>query len=340
MVRFCLIGVGRAGLVHARNLTTRIHDGELVALCDANPQTLATIGHELGVDRHFTDFRAASAAADIDAVIIVTPTHLHCDIACEAARHGKHVFLEKPMAITVDECERINAAATENRIKLQLGFMRRFDEAFLRAYELLHSGELGRPMIIKSIGRGPGLPPPWIYDIKKSNGILAEVGSHDFDSVRWMIGADIARVYTEAGNFKCPEAREDWPEFYDNALVNLRFANGVIGSIDNTCPCHYGYDARMEILCERGVLQIGSIEQQGVTEVRVEDGARRPAVKSWRNLFRQAYIDELEHFIECIRKDKTPRVTGHDGLKAVEAVVAANRSYLESRPIEIEGVTL
>ena len=332
---FCLVGAGRAGLVHARNLAHRIQNARLVALCDTNPEVLKETAEEFDVKRTYADFREATADPNVDAVIIVTPTFLHRDIACAAAENGKHVFLEKPMAITVEECEDINRAADKAGVKLQIGFMRRFDAGFMKAKARIESGQMGRVMIIKSTGRGPGLPPPWIYDLKKSNGILAEVNSHDFDSVRWLAGSEIARVYAEGANFKCGDAKELWPDFYDNAVVSLRFADGALGTVDGTCPAHYGYDARVEVLCEKGVLFIGSTQNHGLTEVSVEGRVSGETVKSWRNLFKDAYLDELEHFIECVNENKTPRVTGSDGLKAVQAVVAANRSLLEGVPVSL-----
>jgi len=338
-IRFCLVGAGRAGLVHARNIAERIPNAELVSLCDVNTDTLHGMAEQFGVAALFTDYEEAVAATDIDAVVVVTPTFLHRDIACAAADRGKHVFLEKPMAITVRDCEDINTAVADAAVKLQIGFMRRFDEGFLKAKAVLDSGELGRAMIIKSTGRGPGLPPPWIYDIEKSNGVLAEVNSHDIDSVRWLVGSDISRVYAEAANFKCLDAKEEHPDFYDNIVVNLRFSDGTIGVVDGTCPSDYGYDARVEVLCEKGVLFIGTVEQEGLTKVTVDGKVTGQAVKSWRNLFRDAYLAEMEHFIGCVLDDKEPRATGLDGLKAVETVVAANQSLKSSAPVEIPEST-
>jgi predicted dehydrogenase len=333
--RMCLIGAGRAGLVHAANVSRNIHGAELLAICDADSKTLNRVADEYAAPLRFSDFNEACACSQIDAVIIVTPTHLHRKIACQAASHGKHIFLEKPMAITVDECEAINESVEKAGVNLQIGFMRRFDRFFMRAKEILDSGELGRIMVIKSTGRGPGLPPPWIYDIAKSNGILAEVNSHDFDSIRWLVGADLTRVYAEAGNFKCLDAVSDWPDFYDNAVVSLRFENGTIGTIDGTCPCGYGYDARVEILCEKGVLFIGNTAEKGLTEVRIDGKVEESAVRSWRDLFKSAYLDEMRHFISSIQSKTTPRVTGIDGLKAVHAVVAANQSILSGSPVQL-----
>ena len=140
---------------------------------------------------------------------------------------------------------------------LQLGFMRRFDPEFAAAAERIQAGEIGRPMMIKSLTHGPGLPPAWARDLSTSNGMLAEVNSHDWDCVRWLMGANLERVYTEVANFKGAAQGVDTPHFYDNALVNIRFESGGLGSISGICPCDYGYDARVEIIGERGIMQIG-----------------------------------------------------------------------------------
>ncbi len=336
-LKFCLIGTGRAGLIHARNIYSRIPQACLAGICDTNPDTLHTIGNEFPDAVQYTDYRQAIANRELDAVVIVTPTFLHRDIACSAAENGKHVFLEKPMAVTADECHAIMTATEHAGVKLQIGFMRRFDEGFLEAKAMLDSGDMGRVMKIKSTGRGPGLPSPWMYDLKKSNGIIAEVNSHDMDSLRWFTGSEAVKAYAEAANFKCPDAKASHPDFYDNVLANFRFQDGTIGEVDGTCPCHYGYDARVEILCEKGLLMVGHVAQHGTTKVSMDGQVQGRAVKSWRNLFKDAYLAEIEHFVECVLQDKQPQVTGNDGLKAVEMVVAVNASLHNGGPVAIEG---
>jgi myo-inositol 2-dehydrogenase/D-chiro-inositol 1-dehydrogenase/scyllo-inositol 2-dehydrogenase (NAD+) len=236
----------------------------------------------------------------------------------------------------VDECRAINAAVAKAGVKLQIGFMRRFDEGFMQAKELLASGEMGRVMIIKSTGRGPGGPGPWMYDLAKSNGIVAEVNSHDLDSVMWFTGLPIERVFAMAHNFKCLDAKASHPDFYDNVVVSLGFQGGTMGTVDGTCPAHYGYDARVEILCENGLLMIGSYQQHGTVRVTLEGQVQGRAVKTWRNLFKEAYHAEMEHFVDCVLNDKQPRVTGQDGLNAVEAVVAINQSIKSGQAVEIK----
>lgn len=332
-----VIGAGRAGLIHARNIATRVRDAELVALCDADAEAVRRARAELGCSVGEADYREVCGRSDVHAVVIATPTGFHREVACEAAHCGKHVFLEKPMATSLEECREIQAAVEAAGVKLQMGFMRRFDAGFRRAKEVLDSGELGRPTLIKSTGRGPSQPAEWMYDVSRSHGVLAEVNSHDWDSLRWLAGSDIRRVYAEAGNFKCRDVVERWPDYYDHVAVTLRFTNGAIGMLDGAMKCEYGYDARMEVLCERGVLHIGSIAEPGLTVVTINNGARTDTVKSWRHLFREAYLAEMEHFVECIRDGKTPRVTGIDGMKSLEAVIAANRSIRTRQVVEIGG---
>ena len=164
-------------------------------------------------------------------------------------------FCEKPMALDEAECDEMIAAAARAGVVLQIGFMRRFQPEFAEARaRASRPASIGEPMVIKSLTRGPGLPPPWAWDLERSNGMLAEVNSHDFDCVRWLAGSDIVRVYAEAANLKGAARGVDAEDFYDNAVVTLRFDSDAIGTIDGTCPADYGYDARMEVVGSEGLL--------------------------------------------------------------------------------------
>ena len=215
------------------------------------------LGKELKVKDLFLSLDDALSSDLFDAVVIVTPTFNHRDIAVKCAKEKKHIFCEKPMAIRSQEAQEMIRAAEDNRVKLQIGFMRRFDPPFLHAREIIESGELGEVMVIKSVGRGPGLPPPWTYNVSESNGLLGEVNSHDFDSTRWFAGSEYKRIYAEAVNRKVLNLKDEYPDFYDNAVCTVRFENDVIGTIDGTCPADYGYDARTEIVLTKGLISIG-----------------------------------------------------------------------------------
>jgi myo-inositol 2-dehydrogenase/D-chiro-inositol 1-dehydrogenase/scyllo-inositol 2-dehydrogenase (NAD+) len=338
-IRMCLIGAGRAGKVHARSLTQRLPGGQLVALVDPVAETLAATGEEFDVEQRFATLDAALEWGQFDAVIITTPTFTHAALAIRAAEAHKHVFLEKPMALTLAECDAITTAAQQHGVLLQLGFMRHFDPEFSAAHERIQAGEIGQPMLIKSLTHGPGLPPAWARDLRTSNGMLAEVNSHDWDCTRWLMGSNPQRVYVETANFKGAAHNVDTPNFYDNVLVNIRFESGGLGSISGVCPCEYGYDARVEIIGERGILQIGDIRGQAViVGTNRAQGYVTPIYKTWPERFAWGYIREMEHFIDCIRHDTAPIVGGTDGRWAVAGVLAGTRSFLEERPVRLAEV--
>jgi scyllo-inositol 2-dehydrogenase (NAD+) len=249
-LRVTLVGAGRAGAVHATNLADYAARAEVVAVVDERREAAEALGPAAGLD---------DALGRCDAVVISTPTFTHRELAVRAAEAGKHVFCEKPMALTLAECDDMINAAERASIVLQIGFMRRFQPEFVEARLRIEAGDIGEPMVIKSLTRGPGLPPSWAWDLERSNGMLAEVNSHDFDSVRWLVGSEIERVYAEVANHKGPSRGVDAEGFYDNAVVSLRFAGGAIGTIDGTCPADYGYDARVEIVCSEGLLVVGDL---------------------------------------------------------------------------------
>jgi myo-inositol 2-dehydrogenase/D-chiro-inositol 1-dehydrogenase/scyllo-inositol 2-dehydrogenase (NAD+) len=214
--------------------------------------------------------------------------------------------------------------------------MRRFQPEFAEAARRIAAGDVGEPMVVKSLTRGPGLPPRWAWDLERSNGMLGEVTSHDFDSVRWLAGSDIVRVYAETTNRKGRERGVDADHFYDNAVVTLRFASDAIGTIDGTCPADYGYDARMEVVGTEGLLIIGDVRGQALLEVRDRDhGVVTPTHRTWPDRFEAGYRAQMRAFVGAVLDGTAPAVGGEDGLAAVRAVRAANRSWLEQRPVAL-----
>jgi myo-inositol 2-dehydrogenase/D-chiro-inositol 1-dehydrogenase/scyllo-inositol 2-dehydrogenase (NAD+) len=194
-------------------------------------------------------------------------------------------------------------------------------------------------MLVKSLTHGPGLPPAWARDLKISNGNLAEVNSHDWDCVRWLMGSNYRRVYVEVANFKGEARNVDTENYYDNALANIQFENGGLGSISSICPCDYGYDARVEIVGEKGIMQIGELKGQAILACTNRDqGLITPIYRTWPKRFEWAYIREMEHFIECIQSGQKPIVSGNDGRWAVAGVLAATKSFLEERPVFLNEV--
>ncbi len=330
----CLIGAGRAGMIHARNFASRVPCAKVTAIADTVEEMAKAAADELKAGFYTTDYREALKRDDVDAVVVVTPTKYHVDVVVAAAQAGKHIFCEKPMAMNKEECEKMIEVARANGVKLQIGFMRRFDENFRRAKKMIEDGEIGDVVTVKSLTHGPSTPREWMYDIEKSNGPLAEVNSHDIDTVRWLTGGEADYLYAMAGNFRCEEARESYPDFYDTVMMNIRMNNGCIVNIDGAQGVQYGYDARVDVVGTRGIIQIGDLKQ-GTTLSYTKDGMKGAVVKSWRDLFSEAYLNEDISFIRSIMEDKEPEVTGWDGMKAVEIVKAGNESIRTGQIVKL-----
>ena len=335
ILKVCLIGCGRAGMIHARNYKNKIENARITAVADAVEEAAKAAAEELGVEKCFSDYKEILSDPEIDAVIVVAPTNLHKQIVIDCAAAGKHIFCEKPMAMTVEECDEMIAACDRHKVKLQIGFMRRFDASFREAKRRVEEGAIGELVQIHSNTRGPSKPRPWMYDIKKSNGILAEVNSHDIDAVRWMAGSDIETVYAVAGNFRNPEAEADYPDYYDSVLMSGTLKSGVHFCIDGAAYVQYGYDSKMELIGTKGKIQVGRSEKEHVHCTTVEQGTATPFVNSWMTLFIDAYLAEDISFVNAVLNDTPVEVSGVDGRMAVAAVEAGNRSITEKEIIKV-----
>lgn len=338
-INICMVGAGRVGKLHFGTIARFIPNARITALVDPATAMLNETGDEFDIEHRFTSLEEALDKAKVDAVIITTPTFTHRHLAVMAGESGKHVFLEKPMAITLGECDEIMAATEQRGLVLQIGFMRRFEPEFVTAAQRIHAGEIGEPMLVKSLTHGPGLPPDWANDIKRSNGMLAEVNSHDLDCMRWLMGSNINRVYVETANFKGDERGVTAEHFYDNMIANIKFESGALGSISGICPCDYGYDARVEIVGKKGIMQIGSMQGMDVVIcIDREEGLVTPIYKRWPERFAWGYIHEIQHFVQCIESGAPAKVNGEDGRWAVAGVLAGTKSFLEERPVRLSEV--
>lgn len=336
-IRVCLIGCGRAGMIHARDYMGGVPGAALTALCDSMEQGLRAAAEETGISKTYSDWKDVMKDPEIDAVVVVTPTQFHHDIVIAAANAGKHVFCEKPMASTEKECDDMIEACRKNHVKLQLGFMRRFDKNFRKGKELLEQGAVGKPTLIKSNTYGPSEPKEWMYDVRKNYGPIGEVNSHDFDTIRWYAGSEVKMLHVIGGNFRSPEKAKEYPEYYDTCTVMLQFENGVLGMITGAQYVRYGYDSRAEILGTNGIIKVGDQRADSVEIVKEGMQLQADSMDSWRTLFREAYREEDTAFIQSIVHDTEPLVTGEDGKKALILVNEGLRSLLENRIIYLKN---
>jgi myo-inositol 2-dehydrogenase/D-chiro-inositol 1-dehydrogenase/scyllo-inositol 2-dehydrogenase (NAD+) len=335
-----MVGAGRVGRLHTRSITERLgHQAVVTTIVDPAREIAEQLAGEYQVGAVYSSLTEALDRGSHDAVVITTPTFTHCELAVAALDAGLPVHLEKPMAMNLQECREITAAAQRAGVALQIGFMRRFDRNFIDAAALLRSGTIGDPMIIKSLTHGPGLPPAWANDIRTSNGMLAEVNSHDLDTVSWFADSEPVDIHTRVANFKGAERGATAEHFYDTMLATVSFASGALASIAGVCPADYGYDARVEVTTTKGMVSVGHTGPGGLSTISADTHHLvEPVYASWRDRFADAYVREMVEFVAAIDGGAL-RVGAADGTRAVAMVLAGTLSLLEGRPVALAEVT-
>jgi predicted dehydrogenase len=333
-LRVAVVGAGRAGLVHATNFAAGVRGARLVALADPDEETLAAGAAETGAEQTFTDSLEAVVADAIDAVVIASPTFTHGELAVAALGAGKHVLCEKPLASTLEDAGAIARAAAESKGSFVMGFMRRFDLTWSSVAERIAQGEIGTPLLVRSTGRGPGLPPDWALDPEISGGLIAEVNSHDLDTIRWFSGQEFETVYAVGRAAKRPDLAERFPGFVDVVLATFELSGGSLAQLDGACPAEYGYDARVEVYGSDGVAFAGDPRRGSALVVRRGEAVAEPVMR-WRDLFADAYRAEDAHLVAVARGQAEPRTSVEDGVRALEAAFAVNRSLAERAPVAL-----
>lgn len=328
-----VIGAGRIGRVHAENLAYRIPNAKLVAVADVIQDAAEKLGHDFQVPNIFKDYHSILEDKSVDAVVICSSTDTHAQIIEDAAAAKKNMFCEKPIALNLARIDQALTAVNKAGVKLQIGFNRRFDPSFRRVHDLVASGQLGDPQILRISSRDPA-PPPIAY-VKVSGGIFLDMTIHDFDMARFMMG-DVEEVYA-AGNVLIDPAIGKAGDI-DTAVITLRFVNGGLGVIDNSRKAVYGYDQRVEVFGSKGVAAADNRTADTVLQSDADGVRGALPLHFFVERYAEAYAEEMRAFIDCILKDKTPPVTGQDGRAPVVIGYAAKKSYEENRPVKLSEI--
>jgi myo-inositol 2-dehydrogenase/D-chiro-inositol 1-dehydrogenase len=332
-VKIAVIGTGRMGSVHTRNIARLIPEADLVAVCDIRLEVAQAVADELGIQRVVKDYHDLLADKEIEAILIATSTNTHSFIMKDVAAAGKHIFCEKPLALELDKIDEALAAVEKAGVKLQVGFNRRFDKSFRQVHEIVESGDIGRPCILHITNRDPDFPS--MEFMRVSGGMFLDMTIHDFDMARFQVG-EIDEVYATGSVLIEPELKEFGD--IDTNVVTLKFANGTVGAIDNSRKAVYGYDQRLEVFCSNGTAMANNESEN--TAVKGNPGgfhsARLPHFFIQR--YAPCYVDEVRQFIECVREDKPTPTTGKDGRAAVVLGYAAWKSLHENRPVKVSEI--
>ncbi len=330
IVNIALLGAGEIGQLHAETIARHLPWARLAAVVDPvaeNAERAAAQGGDVFVADALDGVLANEG---IDAVVIAAPTRFHAPLIAAAARAGKHVFCEKPVALMLDEARQAVETAWSCGVKLQVGFQRRFDAGYARAQEAVARGDIGSVELLMSTTRDP--EPPVRGYLESCGGLFLDTAIHDFDSVRFLSGEEAVEVYATASTLVTPERHG--PYDIDTTVTVLRLASGALASVTNSLRTGYGYEAGAEVLGSKGKIVI-SDSAEGSVQSYAAGGVTAGYPQSYRERFGAAYRAELADFVRCIVEDGTPRVTGGDGLRALEIALAATRSEREGRPVKL-----
>jgi UDP-N-acetylglucosamine 3-dehydrogenase len=322
-----VIGVGAFGSLHAK-VYSQLDGCELKAVADINRRRLDEVCSALKVEG-YTDYRELFKRDDIDAVSICTTDELHVEPALAAANAGKHIFIEKPLALTPEDCDKIIEAAKAADVKLMVGHILRFDPRYVTAYKAIRDGEIGE-LVHLSLRRNN--PIPNARRLAKHTSVLFFLGIHDIDFMNWCVGAKAQRVYAEA-RFKL---LRDTP---DTVLAVIRFSKGTIASLEVSWVLPGSFpgklDAKFEAVGTAGMIYVnGASETVALIRERVE----HPELFYAPELFSERVgilRDELAHFLKCVAQDSEPMVGGEEGKAAVEVAYAIQKSFETGSVVEI-----
>ena len=288
---------------------------------------------EYGIQRVVRDYHELLADETIEAVLIATSTPTHAMIIKDCAAAGKQIFCEKPLALNLADIDDALAEVEKAGVKLQVGFNRRFDKSYQRVHEIVSSGEIGRPCILKITNRDPDFPA--MEFMRASGGIFLDLAIHDFDMIRYQVG-EVDEIYAMGSVLINPELNEF--KDVDTAVVSLRFANGAVGSIDNSRKAVYGYDQRLEVFCSNGTAIAENETESTVVKGNTSGFLSAKPPYFFMQRYAPCYVEEVRQFIECVREDKPTPTTGADGRAAVVIGYAAGKSLQENRPVRISEI--
>lgn len=321
------VGLGRLGLQHAENIATRLIHTELTALCDLDEKILNETADRLGAPHRFTSFEEMISLEELDAVVIVSPSGLHTSQISNALAAGKHVFSEKPLGITVEECrEAEKAVETYSDKVFMLGFMRRFDESYMYAHNKVTEGAIGRPILIRSYSQDPE---KFIHGAiafaGHSGGQFLDMAVHDIDLARWFTGSEPETVYAVGSCYAHPEFGEY--NDGDNVSCLMKFKDDTMVFLFAGRSAPHGYNVETEIIGTKGTLRIASVPQKNLVEIMDNSGVRRECSENFLERFESSYVNEVQEFVNCILEGRKPEVTVYDGTRVSEIAYKCKEAF-------------
>ncbi|MHA2282804.1 MAG: inositol 2-dehydrogenase [Promethearchaeota archaeon] len=332
-----VIGAGRIGKIHIENILRNIPGVKLKVVADINTnEKMREWANKIGVPLLIQDAEVIFNDSEIDAVVIASSTNTHVKFIQKAAHLKKDVFCEKPIDTDLKLIRETLEIVKEAGIKLMIGFNRRFDKNFKRVKEIVNSGQIGIPQIVKVTARDPALAS--IEYLKSSGGMFFDMTIHDWDMVRFQTGSEVEEVYATGAALVDPEVGKIGD--IDTAAVILKLDNGAIGMIDNSRQAVYGYDQRVEVFGSKGCAVADNEPSNTVRLYTAEKTKEDNIPYFFLERYMESYALELQAFFDCLRNNSEPSPNGEDGLVNAIIATAVQKSYEENRPVKISEIMI
>ncbi|ECL5753279.1 D-chiro-inositol-2-dehydrogenase IolG2 [Salmonella enterica] len=331
-LRCGVIGLGRVGKMHVENMYL-LPQLDIICAADYFIEEMSDWLYSVNITSGYKNYQELLQRDDIEAVFIFTSTDMHEEIVTAAAQAGKHIFCEKPLSMNEDEqaSMAVLRKVKEKGATLQVAFNRRFDPQFHEVFDLVRSGKIGRPQMIKITSRDPDLLPHDL--IKRIGGLIFDFTMHDFDMARFMMQDEVSEVYVKGNTLIDPSLKNI--DDVDTLAVMLTFRNGGYALIDNSRRAVYGYDQRVEVFGSEGMAYADNVSESTVKVFNSQHCIMKNPLPDFTVRYREAYRTEILHFIDSVLHHTPVVCTGEDALLAQRIAIAAQQSLKSGLPVKI-----
>lgn len=331
-VKYGVVGIGSMGRMHLNNLQSRVSNAEVIAVCARTESTVKKTQEEFNLPYGYTAYEEMLENPEIEAVVIATGAGFHKEQVIKACEAKKHIFCEKPLAKTIEDCKEVEAAVAQNPDKLfTVGFMRRFDPSYMEAKKKILAGEIGTPILFKGTSLDPAsVLPDHLEGVK--NGIYVpwfiEMGSHDTDLARWFLEGEPEECFATGGAYVCKELA-DYND-YDNGFSLTKFNNGTTAYIQ-VGRTHTSSHIATEITGTKGTLTVSTIPRKNYLGQFTEAGYVEELQDNFLARWGEAFYNEIEEFTNCIIENRKPKITAQDGTGSLEYCLKLHEAYLNQK---------